>query len=138
MTDAVRISRAFFLTIGSGTIWCHQNVESIVGLKSCLLKKMALLKFNDFVKVFIADIGRPHTKRERLSHSCWIGVTGGEVSGPHLSAGQLLASVPEGQKCLQFQTRLLLTYSRLLGKFARLSFSVRCFHRGKPGFHPLR
>lgn len=45
-----------------------------------LLLKLALLKFNDFVEVFIVDICCRNTKRERLSHPCWIWLSGGEVS----------------------------------------------------------
>ena len=37
-----------------------------------LLLNLALLKFNDFIKVFIIDICFINTKRERLSYPCWI------------------------------------------------------------------
>lgn len=45
-----------------------------------LLLNLALLKFNDFVKVLIIDICCRNIKRERLSHPCWIWLSGGAVS----------------------------------------------------------
>ena len=103
-----------------------------------LLLKLALLKFNDFIEVFIIDIFFISTKREWLSYPCWIWLSGRKYPSRDFassskgmeivyfsSLGMEMFPFPDFD--LTYTSLILLIQSSNRRKSVKLSFSIRRF-----------
>ena len=82
-----------------------------------LLLKLALLKFNDFIEVFIIDIFFISTKRKWLSYPCWIWLSGRRYSSKDFASSSKCMEIAyfsfPGTEMFPFQTYLwFCLYSR--------------------------
>jgi len=119
VTSAASISRAFLATRGYGTIWWRQNVESVV-----------VESGSAEVQWFSRGFHRWH----RLSHPCWIWLVGKYPSRDFASSSWCMAIACFSSSGTEMSL-ILLTQSSSRGKFSKLSFSVRRFHKGSLFFY---
>ena len=133
VTSGVSISRAFLAIRGYGTMWWQQHV---VVLKSCcwsrlcwssriswkyssLTSAVATLNVNDCLTHAGYDslVGKCPWRDFASSYKCM-------ASACFSSPGTEMSPIPD-------TSSILLTQSSSRGKFAKLSFSVRRFHKDK-------
>ena len=101
-----------------------------------LLLKLALLKFNDFIEVFIIDIFFISTKREWLFYLCWIWLSGRKYPSRDFASSfkcmEIACFSSLGTKMFPFRdtSLILLTQSSNREKLVKLSFSIRRFRLG--------
>lgn len=135
VTNGMSISRAFLAIRGYGTIWWHQNVESIVVLKSCCWTWLCWSSMISSRYSSLTFVVATLNVNGCLTHAGYDSLVGQYPSRDFASSSKCMAiacfSSPDTEKSLiPNSSSILLTQLFSRGKFAKLSFSVRRFHNG--------
>jgi len=133
VTNGMRISRAFLVVRGYGTIWWHQNVESVVVLKSCC--RSGLCWSSVISSTSLTSAVAKLSVNSCLTHDGYDSLVGKYPPRDFASSSKCIAIACFSSPGIEMSpipdtSLIILIQSSSRGRFAKLSCSVSRFHKG--------